>query len=275
MKHSTIRFLLAAGICLLAGCATRSDMDSTMRDLEEMKGRLLTMEKEVGGVKTETREGLEKSTQGLLKEVESQRKIVADLQATLDSTKVDMQVLAGKVDDLSLAGKKPAEELSLLREDTGRRITTVEERLAKLEKGLDEFRKQAVDAAAKAQSTPDGLYQQGRDAYKTSNMAKARESFTAFLEKYPKHELAVNARYWLGETWYGDKNYEQAILEYQKVIKEFPGKEKVPAAMLKQALAFRELGDTKSARFILKKIVEEFPLSEEAGPAKVKLKELK
>ena len=250
-------------------------MDSALRDLEEMKGRLLSVEKEVGGVKTETKVGLEKSTQGLLKEVESQRKIVADLQASLDSAKVDMQVLAGKVDDLSQAGKKPAEELSLLREDTGRRLTAVEERLGKLEKGVEESRKQAADAAAKALATPDGLYQQGRDAYKAGDMVKAREAFTAFLEKYPTHELAVNARYWLGETWYGEKNYEQAILEYQKVIKEYPGKEKVPAAMLKQALAFKELGDTKSARFILKKIVEDFPMSEEAKPAKEKLKEMK
>ena len=60
MKRSSIRFL-AAGACLLAGCATRGDMDSALRDLEEMKGRLLTVEKEVGGVKTETKEGLEKS----------------------------------------------------------------------------------------------------------------------------------------------------------------------------------------------------------------------
>lgn len=270
MKRSTM-LTLAVGVSLLAGCATRSDMDSALRDLEEMKGRLLSVEKEVGGVKTETKEGLEKSTQGLLKEVESQRKMVADLQASLDSAKVDMQVLAGKVDDLSLAGKKPAEELSLLREDTGRRITSVEERLGKLEKGVEESRKQAAAALA----TPEGLYQQGRDAYKAGDLAKSREAFTAFLEKYPTHELAVNARYWLGETWYGEKNYEQAILEYQKVIKEYPGKEKVPAAMLKQALAFRELGDTKSARFILKKIVEDFPLSEEAGPAKEKLKEMK
>ncbi len=262
---------VAVGLSLLAGCATRSDLDSALRDLEEMKGRLLSVEKEVGGVKTETKEGMEKTTQGLLKEVESQRKIVADLQASLDSAKVDMQVLAGKVDDLSQAGKKPAEELSLLREDTARRLTAVEDRLAKLEKGAEEARKKAAEALA----TPEGLYQQGRDAYKAGDMAKSREAFTAFLEKYPTHELAANARYWLGETWYGEKNYEQAILEYQKVIKEYPGKEKVPAAMLKQALAFRELGDTKSARFILKKIVEDFPLSEEAGPAKEKLKELK
>jgi tol-pal system protein YbgF len=87
--------------------------------------------------------------------------------------------------------------------------------------------------------------------------------------------LAANAHYWLGETYYSEKKYDQAILEFQEVIKNFPGKEKVPAAMLKQAMAFKEMGDTKSARYLYKKLIEEFPAAAEAKSAKEKLKDLK
>jgi TolA-binding protein len=64
-------------------------------------------------------------------------------------------------------------------------------------------------------------------------------------------------------------------LEYQEVIKNFPNKDKAPAAMLKQAMAFKGLGDDKSARYVYKKLIQDYPSSEEAKKAKEKLKGLK
>jgi tol-pal system protein YbgF len=261
----------------LAACASRSDVDSLQRDLDEFKSRLFTVEKGVTTVRSETREVTEKGLQEAQKELETLRRGTADLQAAMDTSKVDVQALAGKVDDLAQAGKKPVDDLALLKEDTVRRLTAVVERLHKLELGVDETQKKLVELAKVKETppTPEGIYQQGQDAFKNGDTQKAREFFGRFMEQYPKHQLAVNARYWLGETYYAEKKFEPAILEYQQVIKEYPGKEKIPAAMLKQALAFHELGDNKSARYILKKLVEDFPLADETALAKEKLKELK
>jgi len=269
--------LIAALLLMASGCATKDDLIPLQRDMDEMKNRLFSMGKDLGSVKTETKEVTEKGVQNMQKDLDNLRRTTADMQAALDSAKVDMQSLAGKVDDLTVAGKKPLDELAFQKEETGRRLTAIEERSGKLEQALEELRKAISEVSAKAQAaaaTPDAIYNQGRDAFKAGDLAKARELFGRFLEQHPSHELAPNARYWLGETYYSDKKYEQAILEYQQVIKDFPGKEKVPAAMLKQALAFRELGDAKSARFILKKLTEDFPLSDEANLAKEKLKDL-
>jgi tol-pal system protein YbgF len=261
----------------LAACASRSDVDSLQRDLEEYKGRLFTVEKGVTTVRTETKEVTEKGVQEVQKELEALRRGTADLQAAMDTSKVDVQALAGKIDDVAQAAKKPVDDLALLKEDTTRRLTAVEERLHKLEQGFDESQKKLAELAKAKETppTPEGVYQQGQDFFKNGDTQKARELFTRFLEQYPKHQLAANARYWLGETYYAEKKFEQAILEYQQVIKEYPGKEKIPAAMLKQALAFQELGDSKSARYILKKLVEDFPLADETALAKEKLKEIK
>jgi tol-pal system protein YbgF len=122
------------------------------------------------------------------------------------------------------------------------------------------------------QQTPEFIYQQAYEAMKGGDVVHARELFTKFLELDPQHKLAANAHYWLGETYYTEKNFEQAVLEFQEVIKNFPDKEKVPAAMLKQGMAFKEMGDTKSATYIYKKLVDEFPKSEEAKVAKEKLR---
>jgi tol-pal system protein YbgF len=263
-------------IIALAGCASRETVDSMQRDMEEMKSRLFKMEKDIGGMRSETKEGIEKTIKDFHKEMETQRKGAADLQATLDSTKVDMQVLTGKVDDVRVLAQKPTDDLALLKEDTDRRLAAMEDRLAKLDKSFDEFQKKMTEAkAAEIEQTPDALYQKGLDTQRKGDPQKAREFLSRFLELYPKHDLAANAHYWLGETYYVEKKFDQAILEYQEVIKNYSGHEKVPAAMLKQAMAFKELGDSKSARYVYKKLTEDFPHTEEARIAKEKVKELR
>jgi tol-pal system protein YbgF len=269
-------------IMSMAGCASQSDLESVRRDSDEMKSRIFAIDKGLGEVRGEAKAGVEKSLagfrerldalqkdfEGYQKDQASVRKGGADLQASLDSTRVDMQLLSGKVDDLRIQAQKPADDVALLKEDTGKRLALLEDRLTKLEQGLAEQQKKAVETPP----TPEAVYQQGLDAMKAGETAKAREFFTKFLDQNPKHKLAANAHYWLGETYYSEKNYEQAILEFQEVIKNFPEKDKVPAAMLKQGMAFKEMGDTKSSIYIYKKLTEEFPKSEEAKVAKEKLR---
>lgn len=272
------KFVCITSLFALAGCATREDMMSLQRDVDEVKTRLLQVDREVTGVRSATREDLEKSLATHQQELEQLRRNSADIQATIESTKVDNQVLTGKLDDLTLLAQKPAGDITLLREDLDRRMKGVEERIGKIEKGIGELQKTLAEAEAKSKEvvlTPEALYQQALDTFRAGDASKARELFSRFLESNPTHELVANAHYWLGETFYAEKKFDQAILEFQEIIKNFPKKEKVPAAMLKQAMAFREIGDVKSARYVLKKLQDDFPLSDEAQKAKERLKEMK
>jgi tol-pal system protein YbgF len=267
-------FLLT--LLLLAGCASTGDVEVMQHDIDELKSRYFNMEKDFSGLKSETREGMEKSLKDYRNEIDSLRKGSADIQASLESAKVDMQVLAGKVDDASIQAKKPADDISLLKEDLDRRFTALETRVGALEKAIDDQQKKGVDSSAKsAEVTPEEMYQQGVDLVKSASTQKAREVLNKFLEKNPNHELAANAHYWIGETYYTEKSYDQAILEFEKVIKNYPDKEKVPAAMLKQGMAFKAIGDKKSASYILNKLIEKFPKTAEASSARSKLKEMK
>jgi tol-pal system protein YbgF len=261
---------------LLAGCASRGDVDVMQHDIDELKTRYFSMEKDFSGLKSETKEGIEKSLKDYQKEIESLRKGTADIQASLESAKVDMQVLAGKVDDASIQAKKPADDISLLKEDFDRRFTALETRVGALEKAIDQQQKKGGEAPAKQSDTSaETMYQQGVDLVKNGDTQKARETLTTFIEKYPKHDLAANAHYWIGETYYTEKSYDQAILEFEKVIKNYPDKEKVPAAMLKQGMAFKAIGDKKSGSYVLNKLIEKFPKTAEAASAKAKLKDMK
>ena len=251
----------------LAGCASKSDLDYLRSDVEELKTRLPNMEKQLGTLRSETREGLEKNVGSLHTDLATLRKGTADLQANVEAMKVDMQVVAGKMDDATLAAKKPADDITLLRDDVERRLAAIDVRISKLEKGLEEQKKVA--------ETPESVYQSGVNAARSGDPQKAREVLTKFLELYPSHDMAANAHYWLGESYYNEKKYDQAVLEFQEVIKKYPDKEKVPAAMLKQGMAFKEMGDAKSARYLFKKLGEQFPNADETKIAKEKLKDLK
>jgi tol-pal system protein YbgF len=272
-------FMLAvmAVIAGLAGCASQSALDSTRYDVDEMRTRVILLEKNLGGVRNESREEIDAIAKNFKSDVADVRKLSADIQATIDSTKTEMQALNGKLDDMGISLKKPTEDLARYREDADKRIITIEDRIIRLQSTLDEFTKKAAELAQakEAAPSPDALYMKGLDTFKAGDMPAARAVFTRFLEQYPQHDLAANAHYWIGETHYSEKSYEPAILAFQEVIKNFPTKEKVPAAMLKQAMAFNAINDTKSARYVLKKLGETFPRSDEAKKAKELLKEIK
>ena len=95
-----------------------------------------------------------------------------------------------------------------------------------------------------------------------------RELMETFLKRYPDDALAVNAAYWVGETYYAEKAYEKAILQFEDIIQKYGEHPKVASAMLKQALAFEASGDKATARLLLQRVIERFPLSDEAKKAK-------
>jgi len=102
----------------------------------------------------------------------------------------------------------------------------------------------------------------------------AIQRFRDFLKRYPKSNLADNAQYWIGESHYALREFDQAILEFDAVRRKYPQGEKVPAALLKQGYSFAELGEKVNARLILQEVIEKYPQSSEAMKAKQKLKTL-
>ena len=94
------------------------------------------------------------------------------------------------------------------------------------------------------------------------------------MDQHPKSKQADNAQFWLGEVFYREKWYEKAILEYQKVIENYPKGDKIRGALLKQGFSFLNLDDKSNARLILRELIRKYPDSNEAEIAKKKLKTL-
>ena len=118
----------------------------------------------------------------------------------------------------------------------------------------------------------ESLYAAAKRDFDQGAFEAAREGFTRLLERFPRSKHADNAQFWIGETFYRERWYEKAILEYQKVIENHPQGNKVPASLLKQGLAFFNLGDAANARLVLKELIGKYPKSNEAQIARQKVK---
>lgn len=132
----------------------------------------------------------------------------------------------------------------------------------------------AASVAAEAPTSDLALYQEAKNTFDSGDLASARKDFAKLIASYPKSQHADNSQFWIAETYYQDKWYEKAILEYQKVIETYPTGNKVPAALLKQGLSFLKIGETGNARLVFKELIAKHPDTNEARIAKQKLETL-
>ena len=272
--------ILVAGLLLSSCVVTQQDLQM-QRDLLEMKRRLGEAERAV-------KELQDDSSGGVRAHVETLAGNQADFQAELDGLRVDLQSMQGRTGDQERINDELRQDLTLLRDELSLQVADHEQRLAKLDAGMA-----AAPAAPPAVSpspttavapavatTPAGesapeLYDRAlKKIREEQDFNAGRELMEAFLKRYPEHDLAVNAAYWIGETYYAEKNYEQAILQFEEIIQKYGDHPKVASAMLKQALAFESTGDQATAKLLLQRVIERYPLSDEAGKAKQKLQTL-
>ena len=234
-------------------------------DMAEMKRRLADVERRTSGV---GEEGLVGTMDRL---AESARRL-AETQASVDALRVEFQTVNGRMADQDAKIERLRDELDLVREDLNLRLEALELRLNELGT-TSAAQPRATSQGGQAAATPEALYTQSLGLVREGDdMPAARRGFQEFLKLYPDHILAVNAHYWVGETYYGERQYKNAILQFQEIIDKHPQHAKVPSALLKQALAFQALGDDSNAKLLLEKVVSAYPQSPEAGKAKERLR---
>ena len=113
-----------------------------------------------------------------------------------------------------------------------------------------------------------------RDAFELLKQRKYSEAVDAFndlLRRYPQGQFSDNARYWLAETYYVQRNYPAALAEFDRLVQLTPGSSKVPAAMLKIGYIQYEQEAYDQARAALQQVVVKYPDSTEARLAKSRL----
>lgn len=117
-------------------------------------------------------------------------------------------------------------------------------------------------------------YRAAVELVKSGNHADSVAALRAFLGKYPRHDYADNAQYWLGESYYAAKDYTRALAEFRAVIETYPRGNKVPDALLKVGYCYQALGQIEKSRAVLEQVVSLYPKTEPAATAAKRLETL-
>ncbi|MBV1885882.1 MAG: tol-pal system protein YbgF, partial [Parvibaculaceae bacterium] len=106
---------------------------------------------------------------------------------------------------------------------------------------------------------PKQAYKQAFNTLQRGEYDVAEASFTQFLKSYPSDDLAGNAQYWLGESYYVRGAYKQAAQSFLKGYTTYSASPKAPDSLLKLGMTLVRLGQTDAACGTLGELNRRFP----------------
>lgn len=118
--------------------------------------------------------------------------------------------------------------------------------------------------------TPEEQYAYAFGLLRQAKYPEAEVAFSAFLEKHPDDELANNAGYWLGETYYVRKDYVKAAESFLNVYQKQKTGPKAPDALLKLAMSLGQLDKRNEACTTLNELKRAFPEAPERVKGKAR-----
>jgi tol-pal system protein YbgF len=256
MKTSKTAAIIAAVfsfLLLVSGCATH-------RQAEEIKNQIAGMESRLA----ENQQAVTTLATTISAESEGSRKMRADLASTVDDLQRQIAALLENYNDLM-------EKLNKISQQP-RTVTRIESSPGAANKGTH------TDTGAGTQ-TPSidcsATYDEAFIAVRRNEYDKAIAGFKNFIENCPKHELAENSHYWLGESFYLTEKYKDAIAEFDLVLDNFKTSGNTSRALYKLGRSHQELGAKKDAKKVFQRIIDEHPGTLEAEQAAKQIKDLK
>lgn len=279
----------------LSACVSGNDFDRMRSDLNELQRSTYDARKEIDSLKEKTTGVVKEDSFTAVKESQ------ADLFSKINATSSGLQELRGRFDENRYFTEKSLKEFTsekdLLKAQIAgleMQVKTLKDKLTALEnpgrpiepaKDAAEASLKPADSIKTEPASPDARIERAADSkakaydmayqlFKDKKYRESRERFEAFIREYPKSDLTDNAQFWIAESYYNEKDFESAILSYETLLKKYSDSDKASSGMLKQGYAFAEIGDTKTGKIILNKLVEKYPNTKDAEAAKKKLAEL-
>ncbi len=189
----------------------------------------------------------------------------------VDELKSEITRLSGRIEDLERQQKqqeaskdgatKQKEEMSKLEN----RVVELENAQASM---LTELKKAQSAVPAKEEVE---FFSKGKKELAAKNYEQAIEFFTAYL-KTPKGKYTEDATFLRADTYYAQKQYKKAIIDYSKFPEKFTTSKRMPTALFKIGQSFDAMGMKEDAKGFYQELIEKFPKAPEAAKARKKVK---
>ncbi|MEA3385683.1 MAG: tol-pal system protein YbgF [Thermodesulfobacteriota bacterium] len=253
---------------LLVHCAPQDQANMLERRVSSLSAENRALSNQVNSLKQEV------ADMGKARDIASVRSRQAEFANRMDELQAELLRMNGLIDQIGHKNEQEEEERVRFREDLKEQVENMREEVkllqasTKVTKEVEQARKNAAQGAV-------DLYQQALDLIKQKKFKDTKKTLRTYIEKHPHGKRVANAYFWMGECEFNLQRFEEAILEYQKVISRYPKSNKVPDSLLKQGIAFAKLGDNESAKIVLNKLIKKYPKSPQMSVAKKKLARIK
>jgi len=195
------------------------------------------------------------------------KNVPSQYQFLLDKIEQANQLLAKISEDLLTMKGGPAPAL-VPRQEAKEKLA------APVEKKSEEQKPELPPVVPSTSLSPQEVYNTAYADYLKGNFDLATDGFKIYRDNFPDSPLADNALYWIGECFFSQRKFSEAIDEFNDLILDYPQGDKIAAAYLKKGLALAELRRKDEALVVFKLLIGKYPLEEEARIAQEKIKEL-
>ena len=153
-----------------------------------------------------------------------------------------------------------------------------DQRLAQLREQFDRNQQQAVAPPMPVTGSSDDAnveraFQAGVERL-DSSPAIARVAFEQIISDYPNHARTPDARLYIAETYYKERNFAEAYKAFDLVATSHPASKAAPRALLRAGVIAEENGDRAKARQYYTKVTTSYRESDEAREATQNLRRL-
>jgi tol-pal system protein YbgF len=210
------------------------------------------------------------AVEGRVERIERQNQALVELAREVESLKTEMRSLHGDVEELQHTQKASSDQQRDLYADLDRRMQALDARV----QGIGAPAAGGGAGSASANANDRDAYQAALDRLKNRDYEGAEHALKDFLGTWPQSALTDNAKYWLGETYYVERRYPEAIDEFDHLVREHPDSRKVPDALLKAGYAQYEQKRYREARELLARVQQSYPDSSAANEARERLRRM-
>lgn len=265
-----VRALLAVtALALATGCVSSSDV-------ERLQAQVFDLQDQVAQLKRSSSTEVQQVNQKMARQTEDLLKSYADLTARVGEGDEKLQSTAGQIEQTNYRLDRVAQQLTQLQSELAAMKSS---RGTMAHPSVSEIAPPSggtpaggtVIVEAEPSDDPIEVYQSAYRDYQRGNYDLARQGFDDFVKANPQSDLADNAMYWIGETYFAQKKHRDAIATFDRVINEYPKSDKVPSALLKKGLAYIEMGEKAQGVVQLQYVIHEHPGSREATLARQRL----
>ena len=121
---------------------------------------------------------------------------------------------------------------------------------------------------------PKAFLKYTEEALQKKEVEEAQALLNEFLRRWPKDSAAGEVHFKLGETYFEQKRWREALYEYAKIIQDFPKTPSAPLSYLRSHECFKQLKKLPESKLALQELVRVHPKSPEAKKAADLLKSL-